>query len=231
MSKVQKEWWNSRFINDVGILNDGRAAEISKVLTDKPWMDSVPEIGKMLESLGGGRLLDLGCGLGMLSRHFNNKGFDVTAVDFSENALAVLKSHSPNVKTCVHDMTQVLPFEESLFDIVVANLSLHYFNEEDTHRAIFEVKRVLKPGGILIGAVVSTEEFEVAKKAGINFIEIEPNFYHELHSDGRIKHIRFFSRDDINRFFKGFDVLYLNNGFDQRMGKTKGAWEFVMRKE
>ena len=178
---------------------------------------------------GGGKLLDLGCGLGQLSRHFSGLGFDVTAVDFSENALDFLKIHSPNIKTLVHDITQPLPFDNAEFDIVIANLSFHYFNKKNTRNAISEIKRVLKNDGVLIGSVVSIEEFAVAKNE-VKLVEIEPNYYYEDYGNDKIKHIRFFSRQCIDEFFAGFDFLYLENEFKQRMGKSKGAWEFILKK-
>jgi len=225
----QKDWWNARFSDDKEIISQGLQAESVKILTDELWMQSVQGFDEMLAKVAGSRVLDLGCGFGQLSKHFKDRGFDVTAVDFSENALSILKSHSPGIKTMVHDITKKLPFESDSFDVIIANLSLHYFDEESTRSAIAEIERVLTDGGLLIGSVVSTEEYEAVKNRG-TFVEVEPNFYHEIFDSGKEKHIRFFSREDINHFFEGLEILYLENKFEQRMGKAKGAWEFILTK-
>jgi len=224
----QKDWWNARFSNDKNIISQGGQAETAKILTDTLWVAGVKDFHKILGQAKGRTCLDLGCGFGQLSRHFDQLGFEVTAVDFSENALAVLKSHSPHIKTAIQDITRPLPFGDMTFDVVIANLCLHYFCKRDTENAIAEINRVLKPGGLLIGSVLSQEEFEVVKDV-LEFVEIEPNFYHEIFDDGRKKHVRFFNREDIEHFFAGFEVLYLENKFEQRMGKAKGAWEFILK--
>ncbi|MCL2586656.1 MAG: class I SAM-dependent methyltransferase [Firmicutes bacterium] len=226
----QKEWWNARFSDDKEIMRQGLQAATAKILTDKLWVENLPEFGQVAESAVGSRVIDLGCGYGQLSLFFEKLGACVTAVDFSENALAVLKSHSSNIKTKVLDITKPLPFDDEDFDIVIANLSLHYFSEFDTRNAITEAKRILKKDGFLVGSVVSTEEWEFVKHRG-TFQEIEPNHYHEIFDSGRTKHIRFFSRDCINKFFGDFEFLYLENKFEQRMGKSKGAWEFIARRK
>ena len=172
--------------------------------------------------------LDPGCGLGKLSQFFSNLGFAVTAVDFAESSIDIVKQNSPKIKTLVHDITQKLPFENNSFDVAIANLSLHYFSANDTKNIIAEIKRILKPNGILVGSVVSTDEFEKVKARGVKFIQQEPNFYHELTDNGK-KQIRFFNHHDINTFFADFDFIYLNNKFEQRMGKPKAAWEFIAR--
>ena len=40
-------------------------------------------------------------------------------------------------------------FENNYTDLIIADLSLHYFSDKDTKRIIKEIKRVLKPNGYL----------------------------------------------------------------------------------
>lgn len=46
-------------------------------------------------------------------------------------------------------MTKGLPFEDNLTDIIISDLSLHYFTEQKTFEILDEIKRVLKPNGLL----------------------------------------------------------------------------------
>ena len=59
------------------------------------------------------------------------------------------------------------------------------------------------------------------------FVEIEKNFY--IDNTGKVT--MFFSREDIDRFFKDFKFSYLEDSFKHRMSKNKGAWKFVGRNE
>ena len=45
-------------------------------------------------------------------------------------------------------MLDIFPFEDNYTDLVIADLSLHYFREKDTYRIISEIKRKML-GGIL----------------------------------------------------------------------------------
>jgi len=174
------------------------------------------------------RLLDLGCGFGKLSRYLADLGFEVVACDFSDTAVEVLKSHSSNIEALVCDMTKGLPFENETFDVVVANLSLHYFCEKDTDLIVAEINRVLCDEGVLIGAVVEMREFKLVE-GRFDFVELEPGFYME---DGK-KHIRFFNKSDIIRFFgvdAGFEFEHLENAIVEHAGGGRSAWEFVVRK-
>jgi|GEM_PF-485501 len=232
----QKDWWNARFQNDKNLIDKTLYAKFDTktALSDALWIKNHKTlIDKLIAQCKSEnripKALDLGCGLGQISKYFTDMGFDVTAVDFSENAIEILKSNFPNIKTLQHDIIKPLPFKENEFDLIIANLSLHYFNEQDTHNAIAEIHRVISKNGLLIGAVISTDEFECAKNLFI-FKEIEPNFYHETnHKSDKVKTIRFFNRKDIDRFFNDFEFLYLENKFEQRMGISKGAWEFVAK--
>ena len=44
-------------------------------------------------------------------------------------------------------MTDKLKFNDNEFDIVFANLSIHFFNEKDTQNLLNAIYRILKPNG------------------------------------------------------------------------------------
>ena len=159
---TQKEWWNARFEGD----KDG-----SVIMGAENWSEFKVLLEKLLDDKKC-KVLDLGCGIGSISHKLSELGFDVTAIDFSEIAISELKSRSPHIRALVHDMTETLPFGDGSFDLTIANLTLHYFNKKQTQEIISEIKRVLKPKGILIGAVISIEEYEMVKHR-LEFVEIE----------------------------------------------------------
>ena len=108
-------------------------------------------IGKhqeLIDKLNKGNALDLGCGIGQFTDYWINNGFQVTSADISVNALNALKERTPTATTVELDMSKPLPFEDGTFDVVFANLSIHYFDEETTLALSKEIHRVLKPGAV-----------------------------------------------------------------------------------
>src|SRR3989338_284009 len=68
---------------------------------------------EFLSNLPGLRILDLGCGTGIQSLYFKQKGFEVTCVDFSSKMVALCKSKDLNaIQVNIED----LKFEKESFD-------------------------------------------------------------------------------------------------------------------
>jgi 2-polyprenyl-6-hydroxyphenyl methylase / 3-demethylubiquinone-9 3-methyltransferase len=90
------------------------------------------------------RLLDVGCGGGLLAPHVP-PGYRHTGVDLSESALAVAARHGVEP---VHADAGALPFPDATFDVVVAGEILEHV--PDLAAVVAESCRVLKPGGTWI---------------------------------------------------------------------------------
>ena len=119
---------------------------IDKKLEEDLWID---EYKSFLNKQG--LCLDLGCGIGQYTKWFMNYGYDVISSDISNIALSKVKEFNDKVVNL--DMREDLPFEDNKFDIVFANLSIHYFNDSDTKKLMNEIKRILKKDGLFIGSV------------------------------------------------------------------------------
>ena len=92
----------------------------------------------------GTRMLDDGCGTGILSVLATLRGAEATAIDGSEAMLEVVRQRLPSCDVRLADL-EALPFESSTFDAVVAVNSLFFARDIDA--ATREVARVLAPGG------------------------------------------------------------------------------------
>lgn len=94
-------------------------------------------------------VLELACGTGLLSMKLAPMVKHLEATDFSAEMIeqAKKKSHSTKLYFSVQDAT-ALPYAPESFDAVVISNALHLM--PDPERALDEIKRVLKDGGILI---------------------------------------------------------------------------------
>lgn len=103
----------------------------------------------------GMRVLDAGCGTGEFARHLarTHKRLDMHLVDSSAEMLRQCKDLAAR---CVQSSMTTLPYENGLFDIVVAAWSIEATDDPDL--AIAELVRVVKPGGMLIAAFCADEK-------------------------------------------------------------------------
>jgi trans-aconitate methyltransferase len=97
----------------------------------------------LLAPKAGERILDLGCGTGVLTAEIAGRGAEILGIDQSEEMVGQAKSKFPTLKFEVVDATQ-LKFEAE-FDAVFSNAVLHWIPEAE--KVIRGVSRALKPGG------------------------------------------------------------------------------------
>jgi SAM-dependent methyltransferase len=101
----------------------------------------------------GERVLDVGCGTGVLAREAARRvgaGGEVVGLDLNPAMLAVARRRAPEIEWHQGDAGE-LPFENGAFDVVVSQYALMFF--PDPALALREMWRVLAPGGRLAVAV------------------------------------------------------------------------------
>jgi SAM-dependent methyltransferase len=106
------------------------------------------ELFRRLVGGPGRRVLDLGCRYGALTRAYA-EGNEVVGVDVDRDALA--EAAKLGIETRWADVEQPLPFEDESFDVVVAGELLEHVR--DPERLVAEARRLLRPGGRLVGSV------------------------------------------------------------------------------
>ncbi|MBO8163259.1 MAG: class I SAM-dependent methyltransferase [Brevibacillus sp.] len=106
--------------------------------------------------LAGGRVLDLGCGVGHDSLRLKRCKLEVEGLDISEVMLAEAKKLVEGVVFRQGDF-RALPFDDASFDGIWANGSLFYVNPNDLKKTLSEVYRTLKPGGVFFASYLKGE--------------------------------------------------------------------------
>ncbi|MFG3529946.1 class I SAM-dependent methyltransferase [Streptomyces sp. NPDC047917] len=129
------------------------------------WNASIRRQGDALDALIGqdrAAVLDCACGIGTQAIGLAMRGHHVTGTDLSPRAAARAAREAArrglDLGTAVADMRR-LPFPDGRFDTVVcADNSLpHLLTEQDAHAALAEMRRVLRPSGLLL---VSTRPYD-----------------------------------------------------------------------
>jgi SAM-dependent methyltransferase len=119
------------------------------------WRPNYPtQFFDLLQSLGVGlasqRILDLGTGVGFLATRFAQAGASVMGLDISVNQIAEARQTAARLGVPAEFIVASAEengLPDSSFDVVTASQSWLYF---DTTRMVPEVKRLLRPGGLLV---------------------------------------------------------------------------------
>lgn len=136
--------------------NDPVIAEYSRLATtyDCHWADYVDTTTRAtldrLALQSGERILDVGCGTGVLLERILATGNEtaVAGVDPVREMLAVARQRLPMEVPLYVGRGECLPFADASFDVVVSTSAFHYMR--DPEYALVEMHRVLAPGGRLL---------------------------------------------------------------------------------
>lgn len=97
----------------------------------------------------GKRVLEVGCGLGTDAVNFARAGADYTGIDLTPRSIELVKKRFEQEGLrgrLLNADAENLPFPDDFYDLAYSHGVLHH--TPDTARAINELHRVLKPGGV-----------------------------------------------------------------------------------
>lgn len=105
----------------------------------------------------GHRVLDVGCGPGALTGELVGRvgAAQVAAMDPSDPFVAACSSRFPDVDVRV-GRAEAIPFDDAMFDRVLSQLVLHFVS--DAEQVAAELRRVVRPGGLVAACVWDFEE-------------------------------------------------------------------------
>jgi ubiquinone/menaquinone biosynthesis C-methylase UbiE len=96
------------------------------------------------------KVIDIGCGVGEMSRWMQQMGAIVTGIDKPEIIEQALKNNSDSGTVFLAGTAEHLPFENHIADIITCFASFHHIPTDLMNTALLEFKRVLKNGGMII---------------------------------------------------------------------------------
>jgi SAM-dependent methyltransferase len=113
-----------------------------------------PFLEQSLAGLAGGRALEIGCGTGPIACFLASRGWSVRGIDVSATAIAMARQHAEErglaVGFEVGDICH-LPAQPDSYDLIVDGHCLHCLvRDEDRHKALGAVHRLLKPDGLFL---------------------------------------------------------------------------------
>jgi SAM-dependent methyltransferase len=109
-----------------------------------------------------GKIIDLGCGTGNYVIWFAQKGYEVTGVDISKNAIEIAKQSASAVRSrckfIVADVTQSQPGLRAMFDLAYDWELLHHIFPEDRDIYIKNISHMLRPKGKYLSVCFSEDD-------------------------------------------------------------------------
>ena len=183
-------------------------------MKDAHWLD--PGIDTIRDQTQGQALLELGCGRGADTGVLVSRGFNVVALDLNAEALNDCLVN-PGCTPVRADVSATLPFADNSFRFLLASLSLHYFNWEETLAIASEIQRVLASGGMLLMRVNSTEDVNFGAGSGE---ALESDYFRRVNGQEK----RFFKAAHVRAMLQNLTLLDIAHETIDRYGKDKNVW-------
>jgi ubiquinone/menaquinone biosynthesis C-methylase UbiE len=177
----------------------------------KPQRD-ISKIAKCFKKAGVKKILDLGCGSGRHLVYLAKRGFDAYGIDIARHGIKIardwLKKEGLKSHLKVGDMHKNLPYKDNFFDAIISIGTLNHGKIKEIRRTINEVRRILKPGGLIFITVNKERPKKYIPKEKLYGIQyIAPRTYIILGGVERgTPHYRFHKRTLLKEF-KDFEIL------------------------
>ncbi|MFH1982960.1 MAG: class I SAM-dependent methyltransferase [Pseudomonadota bacterium] len=147
------------------------------------------------------KILDVGCSAGRDCVSFRDLGASIVGVDLSAGLIEIAREKQPEIEFINAD-ARLLPLPDADFDGVWAHGLIHEMDRSDMLVALQEMKRVLKPGGILYVRTKMGEGIEKSK---------------DMMSSGEEREVTYLSVKDVETILSGIGLKKL----DVNISKSK----------
>lgn len=201
--------------------------------------EDIPKVLKLFKRHNVKRILDLGCGSGRHTVYFAKRGFDVYGIDNAEEGLNITKSWlrkeglKANLKLgSIYDKLQ---YPDNFFDAAISTHTIHHERLKNIRKLIRELRRVLKPGGLIFitvrkmkfrkGGFTMTNRF---RKQKIRYKMIESRTFVPIEGEEKGLIHYFFNKGLLRKEFMNFKICNMWVNSDKRhyclFGKLKNIY-------
>ena len=151
-SKLAKDWWNPKGkFRPLHLFNPARISFIKDKLISHFTLN--PNSEKPLEKL---KILDIGCGGGLLCEPLNRLGATITGIDASNNNIEVAKLHSKEMNLnieYIHAAPENLDLKNNAYDAVLCMEVVEHL--KDVNLFIENCSKLIKKNGIMFIATIN----------------------------------------------------------------------------
>ena len=189
---------------------------------DDPWLNRW--LALAVARCGAAPVLELGCGSGADTVVLARAGLEIVAIERDAQAAERTRQAAPAATVLCRDIRDPWPVARDGYGAVVASLSLHYFPWPETMALAARVREALRPGGLLLCRLNSTEDHHYgasghpAIEDGYHLVEGEPK--------------RFFDEAAVDRLFAtGWRAISKEHYVTAKYEHPKALWEIVLERD
>ena len=182
---------------------------------------------KILEKYSLKNILELGCGQGRDSIYFAKLGYNIIALDLSENAIKFIEKtrsdeNLKNLQLIVHDIQKPLNFQNSKFDMVYSNLSLQFFDLSQLSKIFSNIVDVMLPDSFFLFST---------KKAGDKYYDFGNKISDNAFESKGITRF-FFTRYELESLLgKFFTIISFEEDKHVNLDNTVSVWWKILVKK
>jgi tellurite methyltransferase len=180
----------------------------------------------LMRQRGFRHVLDAGCGIGRHAHYLASEGFECTGVDASDAGLEYAREQARQAGLSIdyrHAPFYDLPVADHSFEVAIAWNVVYHGDGGIAQRAIDEIRRVLVPGGLYIGTMLS--------KRNANFglgRQVQPDTFVVDNAETDKAHPHFYcDAPTLIGLHHGFEVLQLR---DREQEPGAYHWEFAFER-
>ena len=137
-----------------------------------------------------GPVVDVGCGPGHVAAYLHARGLDARGIDLSPEMVEQARARFPGIAFDTGDMT-ALDAPDASWAAAVAFYSLIHLPREEIGGALRELRRVLRPGGLLLAAFHVGEETRHFDELWGVPIDLDFRFFTSAEMQGWLREARF----------------------------------------
>jgi len=187
------EFWNKSYESDRSYEDMKKKRTRSNLI--------IKEIGKHLKT--NSRILDLGCGSGLISHEFRKEQIYYKGIDFSEVAIKKAKEHFQNFDFEIVDLNEY-KIEEAYNIILVLDILEHIDNPDRL------LKQAIRKGNIII----INSPFKDTVKAKMHIHEFDAEFFSKYLTEGLVSNVELRVYNEKASGGKEFLIIMKNENFN-----------------